>query len=637
VIKPRVDFWISLALFALPLAVYFQVRTFDFVNYDDPDYVTNNEHVRHGLTGDGLVWALTSGDAANWFPVTRISHMLDVLVFGMESGGHHFTGALIHALATLLLFAFLHLATGDRWPSAAVALIFAVHPLHVESVAWVSERKDVLCAFFWFFTLWAYVRYARRPSLSRYTVAVAGFCLGLMSKPMIVTLPFVLLLLDFWPLRRAVSLREKIPFFALSAISAAITVLVQKGSGAVESLATVPPAMRVENALVSYVVYMAKTVWPSHLAVFYPYPADIPLWQPVLAGLGILVVSGMAWIGFRKQPWLAAGWLWFLITLLPVIGLVQVGSQARADRYMYVPMVGLLIMLAWSLAAALRKRAGAMMAAAAVACACCVPVTWEQTGYWRNSETLFEHALAVTRGNSVAEHNVGSYLLDTPGRLPEAIAHLQAAARITPGSAPIHSDLATALAKSGRLPEAIQEYQAALRLNPEAAIVHNNLANALQQAGRLPEAVTEYQFALRLNPDYSDARQNLANALRTPAADSAEAHYGVGIDLAHAGRLDQAIAEFQTALRLRPAYAEAENNLGVALTQAPGREAEALKHFEAAVRLNPGYADARFNLGVALSQIPGRMHEAISQLEAAYRLHPDPELRQTLDRLRAGR
>lgn len=638
--ESRTSLWICLALVAATLAVYIQTGAFDFVNYDDPDYVTNNPHVRDGITPDGLEWALTSGDAANWFPLTRLSHMLDCQLFGLEGGRHHLTNVLLHALAVLLLFAFLCQATGARWPSAFVALVFALHPLHVESVAWVSERKDVLCALFWFLALWTWVRFTIQPSRSRYLLALACFGLGLMSKPMIVTLPFLLLLLDLWPLRRGFHVREKLPFFALSAASAVVTILVQQGSGAVEALATVPLALRFENAAVSYAVYIAKTFWPSGLAVFYPYPLNLPAWQPVLAALAILAVSAAVWILYRRHPYLAVGWLWYLGTLVPVIGLVQVGSQARADRYMYVPMVGLTIMLAWGAVDILRKWPAAKTGIAVLAvagCAGCVPLTWIQAGYWRNSESLFVHALAVTQDNALAEHNLGSYLLDVPGRLPDAIRHLQAALRINPDSASAHSDLGSALAKGGQAQAAVPEFQAAIRLNPDSAIVHNNLANALLETGRRPQAIAEYQYALSLDPGYADARRNLAIAQQPPAADSAEAHYSAGVDLSHAGRLTQAVAEFETALRIRPDYAEAQNNLGVALTQIPQRAPEALAHFQAAVRLNPDYADARYNLGVALSQIPGRLPEAIQQLEAAYRLHPDPELRQTLDRLRAGR
>ncbi|MGB9454838.1 MAG: tetratricopeptide repeat protein [Bryobacteraceae bacterium] len=677
------------------VALYFPVRRFAFVNFDDPEYVTRNIHVRGGVTPLGLEWALTSGEAANWFPVTRLSHLLDSQLFDMRSGLHHLTSVWWHALAAVLLFAFLARATHARWPSAWVAFLFALHPLHVESVAWVAERKDVLCAFFWFLALWAYVRYAERPGRGRYLAVLLWFCLGLMSKPMIVTLPFLLLVLDAWPLRRLsrAAVIEKIPFFLLSAVSATVTYLVQQSSGAVKEIARLPIGLRMENALVSCVLYCLKTIWPSGLAAFYPYPAGFAWWMVAAAGLTLAAVTVLALRSFRGAPYLAAGWLWFLVTLAPVIGLVQVGAQARADRYMYVPMVGLTMMLAWG-AADLARRWRAIarpIAAAAVAtCLAAAAVSAAQIEHWRNSETLFRHALDVTTDNYLAEHNLGSYLLET-GRLSEAIPHLEAALRIRPESAQTRSDLASALAQTpGGLPEAIAQYQAALSLLPGSAILHNNLASALARLPeRLPEAIREYRAALRIDPDYAQAHRNLADALaRTPGGvpeaiaeyeaalridpgdaethnalglalaeapgrladavaeyqaalriqpDYAEAHYNLGVALSKTGRLPEAAAEFEAALRLKPDYAEAHNNLGVVLSQLPGRSSEAIAHLEAALRIQPDYADAHYNLGVALSQIPGRMPEAIAQLEEALRLKPDPELRRTVDRLRAGR
>ncbi|HWC99436.1 MAG TPA: tetratricopeptide repeat protein [Candidatus Sulfopaludibacter sp.] len=602
---PRTNLWICLVLLAATFAVYFQTSDFAFVNYDDPEYVTANPHVRDGLTVDGIGWAFTSGEAANWFPVTRLSHMLDVQLFGLNAGAHHLVNVVIHAAAVLLLFAFLFSATRARWPSAFVALLFAVHPLHVESVAWVAERKDVLSAFFWFLALWMYVRYTAQPTGRRYAALLAAFCLGLMAKPMIVTLPFLLLILDFWPLRRGLALREKAPLFALSAVSAAITYTVQKGSGAVEGLAIFPLALRLENGAVTYWTYMIKTVLPTRMAAFYPYPLSLPEWQPIAAFAGLLGVTALVWFRRREQPYLLAGWLWFVGTLVPVIGLVQAGFQARADRYMYVPMVGLAIMVAFGAADLVRRipRARTAVAVAGgLVCAACIPVAWTQTSYWHDSETLFRHALAVTGDNAIAEHNLGSALLDTPSRLPEAVAHLQAALRLNPDSASTHSDLGTAFARMGRVGEAVSEFQTALRLKPDSPVI----------------------------------RANLQNAQKELTADTAEAHYSKGVDLSNSGRLQDAVAEFEQALRMRPDYAEAQNNLGVTLTQIPGHAAEALPHFQAAVKLNPNYADAHFNLGVALAQMPGRLPEAVHQLEEAYRLHPDPELKQTLDRLRSG-
>jgi tetratricopeptide (TPR) repeat protein len=585
--KPARVVWIYAVLLLATFAVYARVGQFDFVNFDDPDYVTGNPHVRAGITAAGAKWAFTSVEAANWFPLTWLSHMLDCQLFGLHSGWHHLTNVLIHALAALALFAFLHRATGARWRSAFVAFLFALHPLHVESVAWIAERKDVLSAFFWFLTLWAYAWYAERPGWRRYGLALAAFGLGLMSKPMLVTLPFVLLLLDIWPLRRRPPLWEKAPFFLLSASEAIATYLAQSGSGAVQAF---PLGLRIENALVSYMAYIAKMFWPVRLAVFYPYPAAVPVWQAALAGLAILSVSVAVVRRFRAYPYLAIGWFWFLGTLVPVIGLVQVGGQARADRYMYIPMTGLAILLAWG-AADLLRRKQALAVAGAAACVACVPLTWAQTEHWANSQTLFQHALDVTDNNYLAHHNLGVAIADL--RPSDAIAHYRAALQIKPDSARTHTDLGTALAKlPGGLPDAIAEYQAALRIEPNAAIPHNNLGSALAATpDGLPQAIREYEAALRIKPDYADARYNLA-----------EAHYNLGVALAQmGGRTEEAISHFEAALRNKPNYAEAHNNLGVVLSSMPGREQDAIAHFEAAVTIKPNYADAQYNLAIALA------------------------------------
>ena len=589
--------WIYAALLAATFAVYARVGQFDFVNFDDPEYVTGSPQVRAGITVAGVKWAFTSVEAANWFPLTRLSHMLDCQLFGLQSGWHHLTNVLIHALAALALFGFLHRATGARWRSAFVAFVFALHPLHVESVAWIAERKDVLSALFWFLTLWAYVRYAERPGWRRYGLTLAAFCLGLMSKPMLVTLPFVLLLLDIWPLRRWPRLWEKAPFFALTAAEAIATYVAQSGSGAVQGF---PLGLRIENALVSYVVYIAKMFWPVRLAVFYPYPAAVPVWQATLAGLAILGVSIAVVRWLRAYPYLAVGWFWFLGTLVPVIGLIQVGAQARADRYMYIPMTGLAILLAWGAADLIRRKEAVALVGAA-ACLACVPLTWAQTEHWANSQALFQHALDVTDNNYLAHHNLGVALADLSPQ--DAIAHYRAALQINPNSARAHTDLGTALAKlPGRLPDAIAEYQAALRIEPNAAIPHNNLGNALAATpDGLPQAIQEYETALRIKPDYDDARNNLGRAL----AELAEVHYNLGVALASMdGRTAEAIGHFEAALQIKPDYAEAHNNLGVVLARMPGRAPEAIGHFEAALRIKPNYTDARYNLAAALAEVP---------------------------------
>ena len=758
--QPRPHLWIALALLAATLLAYAPVLRFDFVNFDDPEMVSANPHVRQGLTAGGIAWAFTSTEAANWFPVTRISHLLDVQFFGLAPGRHHAVSVLLHALAALVLFAFLLRATRALWPSALVALLFALHPLHVESVAWISERKDVLSALFWFLALWSYVRYVERPSRGRYLAVAGWFVLGLMSKPMIVTLPFVLLLVDLWPLRRPWTLnlvREKLPLLAISAAAAIVTFVVQQRSGAVEGLAAFPFGLRLENAAVSCCVYIVKMFWPSGLAVFYPYPAAIPLWQALLAVAALAAVTALALRLWSRDPYLAVGWFWYLGTLVPVIGLIQAGAQARADRYTYVPMIGLSIALAWGAASLLRRWPRAPLAISAAVALACASAAWAQVAWWRNSETLFRHALAVTSGNYVAEHNLGNYLMDIPGRLPEAIAHLEASLRLHPESARAHTDLGSALSRAGRLPEAIAEFHEALRISPDSAVPHNDLGNALAEAGRLPEAMAEYQDALRLDPDYPAAHNNLGSALlklgrtsealaqlrealrldpayadahrnlagvlaQTPAGrsesiaeyqaalrlnpNSAETHLNLGIALAadparlpdaiaeyeaalrlnpnsaeahnnlgnalgtypgrlkealahyrdalrlnpnsaeihnnlgntldHMGRLTEAISEFQAALRLNPNYADAHLNVGAALTAIPGRMPEAISHFEAALRANPNSADAHYNLGVALANTPGRLPDGLAHLETAYRLKPDPQLRQEIERLRAG-
>jgi tetratricopeptide (TPR) repeat protein len=534
----RPDLLIYLALLLVTFAVYAQVRDFDFVNYDDVDYTTGNLNVRQGLTAQGLKWALTSRDTGNWVPLTWVSHMLDCQFFGPDSGWHHLHNVLLHALATIMLCIFLERATGTRWRSALAAFLFALHPLHVQSVAWVAERKDVLSACFWFLTLWLYVRYAERPGTGRYLAVALSFCLGSMAKPMMVTLPFVLLLLDYWPLARLgqrgrKAIWEKLPLLGLAGAAAAITYFAQKHAGTVNPL---PLQARLANATHSCALYILKTFWPARLAVFYPYPRDFAF-LPVLAeGFLLAAVTTGVIVMRRRAPYLLMGWSWFVVTLVPVIGLVQVGAQAHADRYMYIPMVGLLVMLIWGAAEILEKLRAKRLAIplAAAACLASAVLSWVQVGYWRNSETLFRHALAVTKDNSVANHNLGSYLMSS-GRLSEALPYLETAVRIDPDSAPARTDLGTALGKMGRLPDAIAQLQIAVSLWPDALKPHISLGTALAYAGRLPEAATEFESALRIDPNDAVVQSNLGMALS-------------GIP----GRLPDALRHLEEADRLRP-------------------------------------------------------------------------------------
>jgi protein O-mannosyl-transferase len=670
--------WIYVALLFTVLVVYSQVRAFDFVGYDDPA-IADNPHVNHGITRDGLAWAFTSDEIFNWIPVTQLSHMLDFQLFGARSGLHHLTNVLFHALATLLLFAFLHRATGARWRSAFVAFLFGMHPLHVESVAWIAERKDVLSAFFWCLALWAYLGYTKRPGWGRYLLVLLPFSLGLMAKPMVVTLPFVLLLLDVWPLRRFAlgslpvgagnpriarirwqkALLEKVPFLMCSAGVAVATYLVQRTGGAVGQLGSLSIETRAANALVSYVVYIGQMFWPMKLAVLYPYPSSIPAWQFLTAGIAIVGVSVIVVRSFQRFPYLAVGWIWYLGTLVPVIGLVQVGVQAHADRYMYLPMIGISIMLAWGADDLVRRwpRAKpAVIACIALACSSCIALTMNQLRYWKGSESLYRRALEVTVGNYVMQYNLGLALSKVPGGLPEAIEQYKAAIRIKPIYIDAHLNLGTALASiPGRIPEAIAQYQAALRLRPDYAEAHNSLGVALSQIpGRSPEAIAQYEEALRIKPNLAEAHLNLGVALtgmpdRLPdaIAQYQEAlrikpdYVDALIDLAVAlgktpGGLPQAILHYEEALRIKPDYAEAHNNLGYALSRMPGRLPEAIAHYREALRIKPDYAEAHANLGVALADSPGSKQEAISQLEAALRIRPAPAVQQKLDQLRAG-
>ncbi|HTS26070.1 MAG TPA: tetratricopeptide repeat protein [Bryobacteraceae bacterium] len=643
--RARPDLLIYVLLLLATFAVYAEVRQLDFINYDDPAYVSENPHVRGGITTEGVVWALTSGDAANWFPVTRLSEMLDCQIFGLRSGWHHLINVLFHAMAVLFLFAFLHRATRAAWPSAFVASIFALHPLHVESVAWVAERKDALSAFFASLSLWAFVRYAEQREHRRgwYWAALVAFSMGLMSKPMIVTVPFLLLLLDIWPLRRT-ALQEKAPFFVLSAASAIVTYVAQRGSGAVAALVSVPFASRVGNALASCLIYIGKTLWPTDLAVFYPYPPHLPVWEPVLGGIAITGVTALVLRGLRMRPYLAVGWLWFLVTLAPVIGLVQVGSQSRADRYMYLPMVGLTIMAAWGAADAVSRwpRAkGAVVAAAAVCCAACAVATPLQLRYWRNSETLFRHAIQVTGGNYLAHYNLGVALSADPQRLPEAVREFEAALEIRPDYAEARNNLGVALSGMSER-DAIPEYEEALRLAPASALAHNNLGNALSKIpGRRPEALHEYQTAIRLQPDYAEAHNNLGSVLQTlpdrlPDAISefrtalrlkpayANAHYNLANALAASpDGLEEAIREYQRAIENQPDLVEAHNNLAGVLSRVPGRLPDAIAEYRAALRIRPGFAEAHFNLGNLFSNMPGHLPDAIAEYRAALRIRPD--------------
>jgi protein O-mannosyl-transferase len=428
--------WVPLLLLVGTIAVYVQTAHFGFVNYDDPDYTTGNPHVRAGLTLAGVAWAFTHSFAGNWFPLTWISHMLDVSLFGLDAGRHHLMSVVIHASAAVLLYLALRRLTLPQWPSAMVAALFALHPLHVESVAWIAERKDVLSALFCMLTLWAYARYAERATTGRYALALAAFALGLMSKQMLVTLPLVLMVLDYWPLQRGLKVREKLPFLALAAAAAIAAVLSHNEAGARASLDIFPLGLRIQNALVTCVVYLLKMVWPSGLAVFYPYATSLLL--PAIGSA--ILLAAITWSALRR-PYLLAGWTWYLITLAPVIGIVQVGAQARADRYTYLPMIGVSIAAVWGVAELLRTQPRVLAAIGMAVCVACAMLTYIQVGYWQDGVTLFRHTIEVTRDNYVAHFNLAA-ALEERGENAEAAAHLNEAVRIRPRFAVARAELA---------------------------------------------------------------------------------------------------------------------------------------------------------------------------------------------------
>lgn len=582
------------------LFVFLPARQNGFINYDDDVYVTENLHVQSGLHGSGAVWAFTSFNAGNWHPLTWLSHMLDCQLFQLQPVGHHLTSVLLHAATSLLLFLLLRRMTGATWRSFFVAALFGVHPLHVESVAWVAERKDVLSGLFFVLTLWAYALYVRasaRRVPRYYLLTVVCFILGLLSKPMLVTLPFVLLLLDVWPLRRwhlfgagesgpqPVPLKrlflEKLPFFLLAAAASVITWLAQRQGGAIESLSRLSLSARIENALVAYVRYLAKLFWPSNLAVFYPAPDQLPLLTVVAAGLLLLGVTVWLWSARRAQPYTLIGWLWFLGTLIPVIGLVQVGSQSMADRYTYLPSIGLFIVVVWGLMEFVTTRSPASQRIL-VGVGACVLVAYaavaeRQVGYWRDSGTLFQHSLDVTKHNAVAELHLGSFQLQSQANTDQAIQHLESAIEIEPRLAEAYDALGTALYRKGQRQDAFRQFQQAVALKPDYAVAHFNLAVVLQSEGRLDDALKEFEQALALKPDY------------------AEACGAIGAVLALQGKLNAAITRFQYAVAMNPNLPVVHYNFALALLSA-GRRDEASFHFTRALALRPNYPEAERQL-----------------------------------------
>ena len=531
---------VCIFLAVLVWVVFGQTLGHDFVNYDDPRYVYENTKITSGLSIAGIGWAFTHIHSENWHPLTTISHMLDCQLYGLKAGWHHLTNVLLHAIAAVLLFLVLQQMTSAPWRSAFVAAVFAIHPLHVESVVWVAERKDVLSGVFFMLTLLAYAHYVRAPSIRRYLTLALLLTAGLMSKPMLVTLPFVLLLLDYWPFQRFAQglqsrtrpvpwldrqstklILEKIPLVGLSAVSGIVTFLAQRG--ALGWTAQLPILWRANNAVVTYITYIWQMLWPVKLAVFYPHPENrLPVWEIILALAALIAISAAAFARRKNRPYFIVGWLWYLIMLVPVIGLVQVGWQGRADRYTYLPQIGLYIIGTWTVAdwsASWRHRREILSVAAAIIIGVLSWFAWIQTSYWRDSETLFTHALAVTSNNDVAKNNLGIVFL-RKGNLGEAISLLQAAVDLRPENSPAHENLAKALLQKGQVTDALVHYRKLIELQPYNIEVHNIVGTVLIQQGRIREGVEEWQKVLAFQPDNGNAISNLAWVLATSPDDS---------------------------------------------------------------------------------------------------------------------
>jgi protein O-mannosyl-transferase len=555
---------VCLVLAAITFAVFGQTAGFGFVNHDDDKYVYENPVVAMGLTLKGVAWALTYGEIGHWHPLTWLSHMADCQVYGLNPGGHHLSNVLLHAATVILLFLVLRQMTGALWRSAFVAAVFAIHPLRVESVAWIAERKDVLSGVFFMLTLWAYARYARQPSRGRYAAVAVWYGLGLLCKNTLVTLPFVLLLLDWWPLgrmsRASLSrlVMEKVPLFLLSIGSCVATFLVPEKVFASDR---VPFLERIGNAVVSYGLYLRQMVYPAGLAVVYPNPSNgQPLWKVALAFVLLAVISTSVWACRKRRPYLLVGWLWYLGMLVPMLGIIQISYYAHADRYTYLPGIGLVLAGTWAVGdwsmgwKQQRAVLGGLMAVVIGALMVCAG---KQTAYWQNSETLWIHTLACTTGNYVAHNNLG-----------------------------------TAVGQKGRMDEAITDYKKALQIKPDYADAHYNLAVVLRQEGRVDEAITHFEQTVQANPGFTEAYNNLGNAFL------------------YKGKMDEAITQYQNALQINPDYGKALNNLGYALLQ-KGKVDEAIAHFQKALQINPDDTKARVNLEQALLQ-QQRAREAIT-------------------------
>jgi tetratricopeptide (TPR) repeat protein len=662
----RKEIILALILVAATWAVYWPVKNHEFVNFDDHEYITENWVVQKGLSRESVAWAFTSAFPTYWHPLTWLSIMADVELFGLDPGRHHVSNVFLHTINAVLLFSVLLRMSGAMWRSFFVALLFALHPLHVESVAWATARKDVLSTFFLFLTIWAYQGYTKKKTVKRYLLVLVPYGLGLMSKPMLVTLPFILLLMDYWPLGRlhfqepapqkkkkgkrpaaeeragssAVSLvLEKLPFLGLALICTLAVSFLRMAGEPFVSFEMRPLTLRMANALVSYVGYLWQTIWPMDLAAYYPFPVSLPSWQVAGSALLLAVISLGAIRSSSRRPYFLVGWLWYLVTLLPVIGLIQWGMwPATADRFTYVSLIGVFIVAAWGIPEIIGgwKHKEVILAASGGAAVLYFSVfTWFQLSHWQNSITLFTRALEVTENNYIAHNNVGVALKEK-GEVDSAIRHYREAFRIFPFFSLVHANLGNALRDQGKVNEAVVHYQEALKARPTDEVVHHNFGVALAMKGHFDEAILHFQEAIKVYPYHPGT------------------HFNLGLALARQDRMDEAIACFSEAIRIKPAYPEALFNLGVAfdsqgkledaisyyqkglelkaedarlhysLGMALARKGEiekAARHFSEAIRLKPEFEEAHYNLGIANARL-GKTREAAANFSEALRINP---------------
>jgi len=592
--------------------VFWPVRNFQFINFDDHVYITDNPYVYSGLARTNILWAFTTAYSSNWHPLTWLSHMIDCQLFSTNPGWHHIINLLFHIINTLLLFTFLSQITCKTGQSFFVAALFALHPLHVESVAWVAERKDVLSTMFWFLTIIAYVSYIRHRGIIKYLLIVALFALGLMAKPMLVTLPFVLLLFDYWPIERFKKeklhylILEKIPLFIFSAASCIVTVIAQRSGGALESTETIPLGFRMANAILSYAKYIQKTFWPTKLAFFYPHPATEFNLLLLLVSLSLLLAISVYVISqFNKRKYLLVGWLWFIGTLVPVIGFVQVGAQAMADRYTYVPLIGIFMIVTWGVSdlfVKLKCPRYLLTAAALVVLVFLSICSRIQVLYWRDSTALFEHALEVTEKNYTA-HSCLAYVLCEQGKINEAIAHNRLAIKFNPAYLDAQFNLGNIFLQQGNLNDALNQFYNVLQIDPDYIKAHRNIAKILIKQDKPAQAIPHYENILKVQPDDYDAQN------------------GLGIVLARIGKFNEAFEHFNRALQVDPDRAEIYNNLGFTFIQ-QGKFDEAELQLTKALKLDPNNSKTHYQFARVLSE-KNDLNNAVAHLRESLRLDPN--------------